>query len=390
MSARPLAPPAGGTLLGLLLLLSSSPAGATMQVERADAFKLAVDQTATNSLLVMADVAEVGGTLTDDLFLAARQFTLTGRCANDLWVAASESATLRGPVADHVRAVANKLSIENEIANGLLAAGNSVVLATNSLVRGGARVLADSATLAGRVEGAVHITAGQCTLSGTLAGPARIVASDIVVMPGTRIEGDLRYTAPEELVLDPRVELQGRLIREPLRPAAETALPWPVRLSGQVFLLLGALLSGLALMGVFPHFTGRAVLALRQAPARCGLAGALGFALLPMTALAAAFTVIGLPVGLLLAGLYGALLYLGKVVVALSLGARFFRWQGPQPFARAALALAAGLPVLYLAAALPLAGPVLRMLITLLGLGALLQALWRPAAGAPPPPLPPR
>ena len=370
-------------LAGLLFAAVDAPA--LPRLERAAAFTLASNETAAVSLFVLADQVDLAGACRDDMFLRAARLRLTGTCANDLWAAADELA-LDGVVDDHARLAGNKVTVSGRIGNGLLAAGVSLHLATNSPVRGGAVVAADSAILSGTIEGGLRVLANECTLSGRVDGDVYLIAGDIVIMPGTTIGGDLHYRSAAELILDPRVDLQGRLIRDTGPAQGPTdGPPWSDRLVTQTYFLLAAWVAGVFVLGVFPGFMGRAVLGLRGATARCGLTGAIGFALLPLLALAAAFTIVGFPLGLLLGALFVALLYLGKVAVALALGAFLMRWQGPQSLGRAALALLVGLVPVYAAELVPGAGAPLAMLINLLGLGALLQALIRPAA----PPLPP-
>ena len=371
------------------LALSAASAYALPRFERVPEFLVASNAETAFSSFVMTDRADVSGICRDDLFIVSSQFRLSGRCANDLW-AMADDLTLAGQVDDHARLGGNKLAVEGTIANGLLAAGKAVHLSTGSVVRGGAVLAAESAILGGHVAGGLRVMADQCTLAGQVEGDVQLVANDIVIMPGTQIDGDLHYLSATELVLDQRVELKGKLIRD-TAPLASPAERPPLRdqLAAQIVYLAAAWVSGLFLLGVFPGFASRAVVSLRGAPARCGLAGAIGFALIPMLAVAAAVTLIGLPVALLLGGLYVALLYLGKIAVALALGAFLMRWRGPQSFGRAALALLAGLMPVYLSALVPGVGSPLSMLINLLGLGALLQALWRPAGAAATPPPPP-
>lgn len=368
------------------LLFVAAEAQALPRFERAAAFTLASNETATVSLFVLADQVGIAGSCRDDLFLRAARFQLTGRCANDLWAAADE-LTLDGTVDDHARLAGNKVTVNGTIGNGLLAAGVSLHLATNSVVRGGAVIAADSAMLSGAIEGGLRVLANECTVSGRVEGDVYLVVGDIVIMPGTYIGGDLHYRSATELVLDPRVDLKGKLIRDSGPAQGPVAgPPWSERLITQTYFLLAAWVAGVFLLGLFPAFVGRAVLALRGATARCGLTGAIGFALLPLLALAAAFTLVGFPLGLLLGALFVALLYLGKVAVALALGAFLMRWQGPQSFGRAALALLIGLVPIYAAELVPAAGGPLAMLVNLLGLGALLHALTRPTPPPPPPP----
>ena len=372
----------------LLAALLAPPAFALPRAVRETRFHVPRDQELADAQFVQAGEALVEGTCGDDLFLVADTFKLAGTCANDLWAIGGQM-TLAGRVADHARVGGKQIEVSGSVDRGLLAAGNTIHLATGSVVRGGALLIGDSVTLSGAVADGLRIYANQCTLAGEVSGTVHLTASDVVVMPGAHIAGDLQYTAPQALVLDPRVRLDGRLLRvtAPADTPAE-AVPLGAQLATQALLMGGAWLAGLLLLAVFPGFAGRSVAAVRAGPARCGLAGVIGFALIPLMVLAGVLTVVGLPAALLLALFAGSLAYLGKVVVAMALGAGLMRARGPQPFSRASSAMLTGLIPLYAIGLVPLAGGTVSLLATLLGFGALLQALWRPRPHLPPPPLP--
>ena len=381
--------PVPAPLRTLFLLTLLAPAAQALpraiQVEK---FQVPPGQELAEAQFVRAGDALVEGTCSDDLFVVSDSFKLAGTCANDLWVIGGQ-VTVAGRVADHARVGGKQIEVSGAVDRGLLAAGNTIHLATGSVVRGGAVLVGDSVTASGAVADGLRIYANQCTLAGEVSGTVHLTASDIVVMPGAHIAGDLEYTAPHALILDPRVRLEGRLLRQTAseaQPAA--ALPLGAQLATQVLLMGGAWLAGLVFLAVLPGYVGRSVAALRAGTARCGLAGVIGFALIPLMVLAGALTVVGLPAAILVAVFAGALAYLGKVVVAMALGAGLMRFRGPQTFARASTALLTGLLPLYAIGLLPLAGGTVSLVTTLLGFGALLQALWRPRPPMPPPPPP--
>ena len=159
------------------------------------------------------------------------------------------------------------------------------------------------------------------------------------------------------------------------------------------------MLAGLPFVTLFPLFTSRAVTALRTQSNKCLLAGGIALAGLPMAAGLAALTWIGIPLALLLAGVWGALLYLAKFVVAIPLAVWLLKLRGPADRQLGALpVLAVGLFLLYVADALPFVGFAVWLATVLYGMGALVLALLGGQKGLPlvmrmpernPPPVPP-
>ena len=351
-------------------------------------FSLATGQAITGQLVVVADQVELSGSAHDDVFvLAGRRIDLTGENLGDTWVL-SESAHLGGRMVDHVRALGKTLQLQGVAEHSYMALGSSVLLATGSVVRGDVAVAGETVTLEGSVGGDAFIMAQSVTLAGSIAGRTRIFAQDIVVMPGTQLGGDLEYASPKEVFLDDRIQLGGTLRRLPARAAAPAISL--ESLAFQFMQMVGALVAGLLLAGLFPRVTGRAALLTRWNPVRCLLSGLASLVLIPLLVLAAVLTVLGLPAGLLAGGLAAALLYLGKVVVALGIGGAILRRHGPPSFGRLAGAMAIGLLVLYSLFALPVVGGSLVMLVAIGGSGALWWAILHHETRQPavPPPVP--
>jgi hypothetical protein len=94
--------------------------------------------------------------------------------------------------------------------------------------------------------------------------------------------------------------------------------------------LLGALLTGILFATFFPTFNARALQTLEVASWKCLGIGLATLLALPAAALLFLALGVGLPLALLTAGLWFALLYLAKFIVALALGRRILRTVRPQ------------------------------------------------------------
>lgn len=369
-----------GRFASVLLLLAVLVRGAAAESiwVTTNQYALPDDQLIAGQLYVVADQASLGGVVADDVFLLAQgQAVFSGTNGGDTWVVASQ-AQLGGRMLDHVRVAGQSVIVRGDLERSLYALGSAVVLSTGCVVRGDVMAAGENVTLEGTVGGQVHIMAQSVTLAGNFAGNVNVVAQDIVVMPGAFVAGDLRYTSPKELFLDNRSQLGGELQR--VLPAnAEQASSSP-SIASLVLLLIqaiAALLAGLAFSALFPRAVGRATRLVRFSLLRCMVAGFSALFLVPVLALAAALTMVGLPLAILVAALAGSLLYVGKIVVALVLGGLLLRRRGPQSFGVAASAMAIGLFLLYGSFALPVIGGSLALAVAVIGSGALWWSLLR-------------
>jgi cytoskeletal protein CcmA (bactofilin family) len=374
------------TTFATCVSLFAVPAHA-LDIQRVQAYDLPATNSIAGQAIIVAESATVHGTSEDDLFLIAGNVTVAGTMLNDAWILAN-AAQVGGVVHDHLRVAANTAILTGTFSNSVAVAGNTVQIARECRVSGSANATGGSIVMEGIVDGPVRIMAERATLGGVVRGHARIIANDIVVLPGTVIEGDLVYTCPKELILDNRVELGGQIVRKEFEQASgEMPAISPMQIVVmQFYLLLAALMFGLPFAGIMPRLTGNAVRLISRHMLRCSFVGMLAFCLLPMVGVFALMTVIGIPLAIAVFALFGLALYTGKIVVAITLGGAIMRWHGPQSFSRVMLAMILGLVLLYSLAALPIVGLAMWFVVTFLGLGSLILGLFETQAGGPEPP----
>jgi hypothetical protein len=253
----------------------------------------------------------------------------------------------------------------------------------------GQDVLVDGAIL-----GKTRIYGTRVTLSGTFGDGLTIVASDINVMPGTRITGNLRYLMDKDLILDRRVVMDGKLVRmEPSAPKEASGISLSAVLL-QLGFCAAAMLAGLAFINFFPSVAAMSVQKLTESFWRSLLIGFVAFCLVPMTAFFLIFTLIGLPLAVLLVLGYFILVYLAKVVSGIYLGHLILRRYRARSPASVLSPLMLGLLAMYAVALLPFPIDILIWFsFTLMGLGALAGAILDRrtpimVAYSPPPPAP--
>ena len=388
--------------LPLLALLALPLAASALEWRTMEKFESKADQTLTNELWLATEIAKFSGTAERSVFVQAQKsLDLAGTFKRDLW-AVADTLEFTGHAEQAVRVVAKRSAeFTGEIGGTLLAFGETVQLQKNLHVADDVLLLGQELLVGGAVSNRLWAMGTKVTLSGYVGGTARLVSDDITLMPGTVIAGDLRYSSAQELIKPEGVTIKGQLLRV-TKPNLGFGLPQftlAQEVTIQFALFLAALLAGLPFVTLFPLFTSRAVTALRTQSNKCLLAGGIALAGLPMAAGLAALTWIGIPLALLLAGVWGALLYLAKFVVAIPLAVWLLKLRGPADRQLGALpVLAVGLFLLYVADALPFVGFAVWLATVLYGMGALVLALLGGQKGLPlvmrmpehnPPPVPP-
>lgn len=367
-------PPYIAILAALLVAPIGSPA---LDLLNSPQFVLPSNSVIETQTALYASDAQLDGVAQDDLFVLAQNVHIPGQLTEDAWLAGT-AVDITGLIGGHLRAIAQSVHIEGTLDRDLTSVSSVLRLTTNAVVEGQVDAIAEQASLEGQFRGNVRLLASSATIAGTYGGNVRVIAQDIVVLPGTRIAGNLTYTSPKELFLDRSVVLGGELLRN--TPDTETTPGWQDYLRAAALhsaKAASALLAGLALMALFPRYTGRATRHLQRSAWHCAAAGSASFMLIPIAAVLLAITLIGLPLALIAVAAWSAFLYLGKVIVALAIGGALLRSTGPKRFSQTAVILLLGLALLYAVTFLPFIGGTAALLIGILGLGALVLALIR-------------
>lgn len=247
--------------------------------------------------------------------------------------------------------------------------GDRIVLVGSVLVdreeaAGDIVVVDGDVTIRGTVTGDVIVVDGDVTIRGSVAGDVVTVSGLATLGRRGRVSGDIVY-ADDKPVQAPGSQVGGEVKKLKIGDAS---------IVGAIGLWIGftvsLLLLGLVLLLLAPR-AGEAVLRTgREKPLIAALVGLLAFFLLPVIAIAACVTVIGLPLGIVLLLLILPLYVIGYLTSALVVGGLILKRAG-------ILAFIVGLVILQLLTLIPIAGGLIGFLVTIFGLGVLLVSLFR-------------
>ena len=248
-------------------------------------------------------------------------------------------------------------------------------------------VVVDGAVrIAGRATGNVVSVSGPVRLTGRIDGDLITVSDRAVLGPAARVGGDLRY-GDEAPVLARGATVGGEISNENWSDAA-SGWGWVSWLAWWVAVSVSTLIVGVLLVWLAPGALFAAERAVRE---RLGAAVAWGILIaigVPLLAILALVTLVGIPFGIALLLAAIPVLLVAYTTTAWIVGRRVLR---SRPGSRWA-ALFAGWGILRALALIPVAGALVGLVATVVGLGALTVALWRarrPGAPAARPEAPP-
>lgn len=322
-------------------------------------------------LIAGGPVLAIPDSIPGDVMIAGRDLDFTGFAGGD-YLGAGQELAIGGRVLGDVRAAGRAVDMTGRVGGNATVAGQRVSLGGGAVVGRNAYLAGGTVRMGGTVTGYLRAAGGEVVLDGSVGGDVRVDAERLTVGPGARIAGDLRYRVPpENVTISPEAQVAGGTTA--LRPRPRPDMQAPIRFF-HLFWLLGFLAAGAVVVALFPDVMAAAAAALRRAPAAAlgwGLVWVIG---VPIAATVVALTIVGVPLALIVAALYVISLYLGRAVVALWLGRLVLRGWARRSRGRLVVAFLAGGVILVILALIPVLGPLVMLVATVLGLGALVAA----------------
>lgn len=352
-------------------------------------YNLKKGESHKGDLYFFSDTVTIAGTQDGDLIIFSRTLDVPGTVTGDV-MATVESADLSGTMGDTVRVFCKDLRVSGTIEGDLVAMCASVNVEKGSRVMGDLSAKGANIDLHGEVDGEVEAMGGEVRLSGKVGGDATVKADVVEIEPGTRIKGDLSYTSRSRVRIDDHDAVGGEVIYTPGKKKP------PVSKGGffkWFFFMATAFLSGLGALAIFRKSAPAIVGAVRGDGLRSAGIGFITVIVVPVAAALSCILIITIPAVILGLLAFFLILYLSQVPVAVWLGESVLRRLGrgeTSPF----LALALGMPMMYIVFSIPFIGKVALFAVIFTGFGAIVITLWashqaRRAGGAPlaPPPV---
>ncbi len=346
------------TLAGVVLAQS-----AREKLRTGNTVTVAAGETVASDLYAFAGTVRIDGTVDGDLIATGGSIDVTGSVTGDV-LAAGGNVSIDGTVDGDVRMAGGTLTVGGSVAEDVVAAGGQLTLASSGSI--GEDLFASTGRLSidGAVTGDVLASTGAYAKTGTVGGSE-----------------DVRITSA------------------PTTPSGPAAAPTPIdQVIDAIRHFLVVLLVGAILIWLAPRAYEAMKVAVQKRPLPAlgwGIAAFFGFIALliliviAMILLAIFFGVLGFDdlVGLDIVGgvvaMLGVILgfvivcsYVADAIVGAALAGVVMRDRATDRTRELAI-LAVGAAVVVLVSSLPVLGPWVKLVVALLGLGAVVIALWR-------------
>ena len=410
----------------LAVLLAISP-GWAVESQSGDQVIIGPDEVVDDDLYATANEIVVEGTVRGDLVAFGRSVIVDGTVEGDL-IGAGQSVEIGGEVDDDVRIAGQALLLSEDASVGddLIAAAYSLQNEPESNVGGTLWYAGYQALLAGTVGEDLAGAANALTLGGEIGGDADVgvdgeeggaappafvpvpqvpiptVEPGLTLTDSALIGGNLTYQSSTEAQIDPGARIEGDVVHEerPVEEEEEEAARSP--LTETVLDALGSLVAlvlvGLLLVWIVPGWIRHRAYTVLDRPLASlgwGLLGLVAFPILGVVVLLVTI-LLAIVLGLLTLGGLVALIivlgllaeaalvlalwistgYLALIVVSFFAGVLLVEAIRPGRGRGRVLPLVVGLILYVVLRAIPVLGPLVSLVVVLLGLGAISHWIW--------------
>lgn len=331
------------------------------------------EEIVSGNLYAAGTTITVDGTVSGDLIAAAQSITVNGRIEGDI-IAASQDITVNGEVGGNIRIAGNTLNINGTVSRNLNAFGANVVLGPDARIGWDAYVAGANLTVRGTIDGGLGGYAGQALITGKIGKDVELnlngsANQKLIIASGAIINGDIKYTSNKAADISADASIAGNVKQE--IPAVKTKnLFWPW-VWGRLFAIFAAIAVGLVMTTVCKNCIHKIIGLGEEKRFHLLVPGLLIFFVLPPAILVLMFTVIGIPLALILAALWLIAAYIAKILTAIFLGNLLIKKILKKEDLSLTWSLVPGVIVLWLLFSIPFAGWVFGLAAAWLGLGGL-------------------
>jgi cytoskeletal protein CcmA (bactofilin family) len=356
--------------LGLLAVIGT-PATAA-ESRKGDMVEVKKDEVLKNDVFLTGHQIRVEGTVDGDVYAFGQQLEVPGHVTGDV-ICFVQTARINGQVDGNVRSFTNNTTITGSVGKNITAFNDWLTLERSGKVGRNLMVFSSSVTVDGAIERDLLTFAHNVTVAGTIEGALRVRAESLTLSSSAVVEGRAEYKGTKPAIVDPGAKLGSPLEFTKFDHRAESRRT----ASYYVWQLIWAaayVLFGLVLFWLMPDFFRESVVSADRLGAPAGLGVLVGFGV-PIAAVIACVTVVGLFVGLSTFFLWYASLYFAQVII----GALVGEWilghtTEPWPFLGR---MVLGFLILRGIMTIPYLGVWLKWVIVFWGVGAISLTLYR-------------
>ena len=316
----------------------------------------------------------IDGTVSGDVIAVAQTITINGRVEGDI-ITVSQDVVINGSVGGNVRIAGNSLTINGAVARNVNTIGNKIIFGPDSRVGWDVYLIGANAELRGTVDGGLSGQAGQTLITGKVGENVnlKLAAADesqkLTVASGAIINGDVTYTSNNAASISDKASIAGKVQQKVIETKqTNTLMLWLWR---KLFSIFCALAVGLVLIFAGKNISLKILNKMADSPAKMILPGLMVMLILPPIALILIFTLIGIPLALIISAWWITATYIAKIYTAIYAGQFMLQKITKKSEPSLLWSLVIGIVICWLLFAIPIFGWIIALVAAWIGLGGI-------------------
>ena len=357
--------------LGLLAAVVAPAPASAAEFRKNDTVTVGKEETVKTDLYAMGDRIRIEGTVDGDLFSFGTTVEVSGHVTGDV-ICFCQNLRISGQVDGNLRAMSNNITLTGAIDKSASTFTESMTIDPNGKIARNLTSFTKTLTLDGTLGRDLLTMFSKGTINGSIGGALRAKGENLTINNSASIGGPAKFEGDNPADVSSGAKLASPLEYKKMEHKAHQ------RGSGfSVWTIIWAaayILFGLVLLSLLPTFSREASSNVENVGASFGLGVLVVFAV-PIAAVIACITVVGLFVGLATLFLWYGSLYFAQIVVGATVGqwilgrvADFWGLIGR---------MVVGIVILRLAMAVPFLGMWIKFAVVIWGMGALSLAVYR-------------
>lgn len=331
------------------------------------------DQVISGNFFATGDTITVDGTINGDLISAAKTINVNGRVDGDI-ISVAQSINVNGEVGGNIRAAANSINLNGAVSRNISVMADDLVMGPNSSIAWDALIMAVNTEIRGTIEGSLNGRIAQGLIAGKIGKNVNLNLANsskqsLMISPVAVIGGDLNYTSKSAANISDKATITGKVTQENV-PVSN--INWlKIYLWAILFSIFSALVVGLVIIFIGKNISSKILAKIEKTPNKLIVPGIIISLILPPIALLLFFTVIGIPLALIILAWWFIMTYVAKILTAILIGRLLIKKITKKAEPSSLWSLILGVVICWLLFTIPFIGWMLSLIAVWLGLGGI-------------------
>lgn len=309
--------------IGLLFLI-----GGTVSAKDSVSISIPSGQKIDGDFIQAGETVDIAGDIAGDVILAGGNVSFSGTAGGDIIVLGG-NVRIKGDAAGDVRVIGGNVTLDGEAGKNVTLLGGSVILEEDSIVKGNLYIAGENIEIRGKNENNTTVYGSQISFSGDVKKNADFRSKKIILRSDGSIEGNLVYAMSSDSSLENKQIVKGDLVQTELQDYLggkkdNNTADSGVSFGFEIWQFLSLFVVAWIFFKLFRKQSEQLILPIQQKEVWNKIAsGLLSLIFNPVIILISFFTIIGIPIALLVMFVYIILLIAASVLSPVLVGRAF-------------------------------------------------------------------